>query len=71
MTGGSTISLRQYFKQHAAQDTAPYLSISSGHLVPKPEEDEHAIWHLEELPKDEVALKGHGGLYISVLKNGT
>jgi hypothetical protein len=55
MTQTETVSFRQFFKQHAAQDTAPFLSVASGHLVAKPEEDEHATWTMECLPKDEVS----------------
>lgn len=57
MTQTETVSFRQFFKQHAAQETAPFLSVASGHLVAKPEEDEHATWTMECLPKDEVSTQ--------------
>ena len=31
---------------------------------------DHAVWTVEHLPKDEVALKAHNGHYLSVNKQG-
>ncbi|GAB5036811.1 Hypothetical protein NocV09_05000120 [Nannochloropsis oceanica] len=70
MTGNNAVhaTFQVYSKVHS--DVTPYLSVASDHVKADTAGGDHAVWTVEHLPKDHVALKAHNGHYLSINSHG-